>query len=72
MLPRVRRARQGVVFDKFRLVKNFNDVVDELRRQAVNESESEHKPLIKGQRYNLPRRPEDLSEAQSESLEELP
>jgi len=60
-----------VVFDKFHLVKNFNEVVDEVRRQEVQNSAGEHKPFIKGQRYNLLRRPENLSEAQSESLEQL-
>jgi transposase len=60
-----------VVFDKFHLVKNFNEVVDEVRRQEVKKSADEHKPFIKGQRYNLLRRPENLSQAQSESLEQL-
>ena len=60
-----------VVFDKFHLVKNFNDVVDEVRRQEVKNATDEDKPLIKGQRYNLLRRPENLSEAQAASLEQL-
>lgn len=60
-----------ITFDKFHLVKNFNEVIDEVRREEVKKADDEGKPFIKGQRYNLFRRPENLSIAQSESLEEL-
>ena len=60
-----------ITFDKFHLVKNFNEVIDEVRRQEVKKADDEGKPFIKGQRYNLFRRPENQSEEQSKSLRQL-
>jgi transposase len=60
-----------VIFDKFHLVRNFGEVVDEVRRQEAKEAADEGRAFIKGQRYNLLRRPENLSAAQWTSLEEL-
>ncbi len=57
-----------VTFDKFHLVKNFNDVIDQVRREEVHKADEDGKSFIKGQRYNLFRRPENLSDEQSKPL----
>ena len=62
-------------FDKFHLVKNFNAVVDKIRREEWNnarvDKDDRKAKLIKGQRYNLLRRPENNTDAQQARLDEL-
>jgi len=64
-----------IAFDKFHLVSNFNDVVDSLRRQEWNrfreEKDKGGEAVLKGQRYNLFRRPEKNTPEQQARLEEL-
>lgn len=62
-------------FDKFHLVKNFNAVVDKIRRDEWNNARTDKDDrkakLIKGQRYNLLRRPENNTDKQQARLDEL-
>jgi transposase len=64
----------AVVFDKFHLIQNLNRALDEIRRdeyQRALKSKSPTAHLIKGQRFNLYRLPENRTEAQSLRLQEL-
>lgn len=51
-----------IVYDKFHLIANYNAVIDEVRRGAYAKAQAADKAVIKGQRYNLFRNPENLSE----------
>ncbi len=60
------------VYDKFHLVKNYNEVLDKIRRDEWRKAESDKdKKFVKGQRYNLLRNRENLKPKQKESLTEL-
>ena len=43
----------AIVYDKFHIVKNLNEAVDQVRREETRKAESEQKPIVKGERYNL-------------------
>ena len=43
----------AIVFDKFHLVANLNQAIDEVRRASWRVASKEDKAFIKGQRYNL-------------------
>jgi transposase len=61
-----------IVYDKFHIIKNYlDDVVDQVRRSESRDSVGKMKELIKGQRYNLFRNPENLSDDQEVHLEDL-
>lgn len=64
-----------IAFDKFHLVKNLNDEIDKIRREEWNrlrkEKDEEGADIIKGNRYNLLRRPEKNTHEQQERLNEL-
>ena len=61
-----------IVYDKFHIVSNYNDVIDEIRREAWREAEEkEDKDFIKGQRFNLFKNPWNLKFDQKKSLQEL-
>lgn len=61
-----------IVYDKFHIVKNYlSDVVDAVRRSASQGAAGRIKEIIKGQRYNLFRNPENLSEDQKMDLDGL-
>jgi len=60
-----------IVFDKFHLVANYNDVIDDVRRRTLREANAKQKKFIKGQRYNLLRNPENLTESSREQLDKL-
>jgi len=64
-----------IAFDKFHLVKNFNAVVDKIRREEWNKARADkddkNAKVIKGQRYNLLRRPENNTDKQQARLDEL-
>lgn len=64
-----------ICFDKFHLVKNLNDVISKIRREewnkARNSKDKDKAKLIKGQRYNLLRRPEKNTDEQQARLDEL-
>lgn len=51
-----------IVFDKFHIVANYNDVIDKVRRRSWREANLTDRDFIKGQRYNLFRNPENLTE----------
>jgi transposase len=59
-----------LVFDKFHIVKLMNERLDDLRREMVREAEGPLKQKIKGTRFLLLRRPEDLTKDQIPRLEE--
>lgn len=42
-----------IVFDRFHLVANLNEVLNEIRREAWRNANDEDKQFIKGQQYNL-------------------
>lgn len=60
--------KADIVFDKFHLIANYNQVIDEIRRSEWQKANKENKTFIKGQRYNLFRNPENLKENQTASL----
>jgi len=61
-----------IVFDKFHLIGNYlSKVVDPVRRSVKRKALGKDKELIKGQRHNLYRNPENRSEPQKRELEKL-
>lgn len=64
-----------IVFDKFHLVRNFNDIVDKVRRaewrRAKEAKEDRAIKLIQGPRCNFLRRPGKNLESQQSRLDEL-
>jgi len=63
-----------VVFDKFHIIQNMNRAMDDIRREEYRralKSKSPTADLIKGQRFNLYRLPENRTENQSLRLQEL-
>jgi transposase len=66
--------KADIVFDKFHLIQNLNAALDDVRRTEYREALRKGHPsagLIKGQRYNLLRLPENRTKEQSLRLEEL-
>jgi transposase len=61
----------AVVFDKFHLIANYHAVIDAVRRSEWRKASGEHKDVIKGQRYNLFRNPENRTAEQTQSLMNL-
>lgn len=55
-----------IVYDHFHLVKLFNEKLSELRRELQQKASKEEKPLLKGTRWLLLKRPENLEEARDE------
>jgi transposase len=51
-----------IVFDKFHLVANLGEVITKIRRRTQAQADAEGRSFVKGQRYNLLRNPENLSE----------
>lgn len=60
-----------IVYDKFHLIANYNEVIDKIRREEWRKAKESDKKYIKGQRYNLFRNPENLKQSQKESLDRL-
>lgn len=60
-----------IVFDKFHLIANFNEVIDAVRRRSFHQANANQKAFIKGQRYNLLRNDENLSDEGREQLNAL-
>lgn len=50
-----------IVFDKFHLISNLGEVINKVRRRTQAQLDSEGRSLLKGQRYNLLRNPENLT-----------
>jgi len=57
-----------LVLDKFHLIRNYNDVIDKVRRTEWQKASEKDKGVIKGQRYNLFRNPENRTAPQRRSL----
>jgi transposase len=62
--------KAAVVFDRFHIAKLMNERLDELRRQMVREAEGVMKKTIKGTRYLLLMRVENLEKEQLPRLDE--
>jgi len=60
-----------IVFDKFHIVKNMNEAVDQVRREETRAAEKNDQPIIKGERYNLLRHREHLKPEQRIALQSL-
>jgi transposase len=63
--------KADIVFDKFHLIANYNAVIDQVRRAEWHKASAQDKHVIKGQRYNLFRRPENRTARQAQSLANL-
>ena len=61
--------RAAVVFDKFHIVKLVNERLDEVRRQLVRKAEQSLKSYIKGTRFLLLSRRDNLTNAKMHSLD---
>lgn len=61
----------AIVFDKFHLIANYNQAIDDVRRSQWRTATEENKKFIKGQRYNLFRNPENLKPEQKSDLKAL-
>ena len=60
-----------IVYDRFHLVMNVNQAVDEVRRSQWREAAHEDKKVIKGKRYLMLKNPEKLDQDGRQSLDEL-
>jgi len=60
-----------IVFDKFHLLQNLGKVVDKVRCEENQRASDADLPLFIGQRFNLLRHPENLTEKNSSSLDKL-
>jgi len=59
-----------IVYDKFHVIQNYNRVIDEVRRTAWHQATAQQKPVLKGLRYILLKRPEKRREQDQVRLEE--
>jgi transposase len=57
-----------LVFDKFHIVRQLAEAVDNVRRQEVNDKGKEHKELLAGTRYIWLKNPWNLTDKQKASL----
>jgi transposase len=55
-----------LVFDRFHVMKLFNDKLSQLRRQLYHQATAEHRRVLKGVRWLLVKRPENLDPARGE------
>ena len=60
-----------VVYDKFHIIANYNRVIDDVRRAEWRKATAEAKPVLKGTRYILFKRPERRSEDDEDRLNAL-
>src|SRR5687768_3220067 len=60
-----------IVFDKFHLIANYNEVIDEVRRRSQREANRTGEDFVTGQRYNLFRRPANLRAGAKTALRQL-
>ena len=56
---RRRLPKATLVFDRFHVMKLFNDKLSQLRRQLYQRATAEHRQVLKGVRWLLVKRPED-------------
>src|SRR5262249_42865656 len=70
---RAHLPKAAIVFDRFHVVKLFNDKLSDLRRALYREAtDAQHKAVLKGTRWLLLKNPENLDEekAQTRPLKE--
>ena len=60
-----------VVYDKYHILANYNGVIDEVRRSEWRKAKAEDKPVLKGMRYILFKRPERRSDEDEDRLNAL-
>lgn len=60
-----------IVFDKFHLIANYNEVLDQIRRRTHREAKHLGEEFVTGQRYNLFRRPAHLRHGAKTGLRKL-
>jgi transposase len=60
-----------IVFDLFHVVKAFNKVIDDIRNEEFRKSDREGRELLKGSKYLLLRRGENLKPEQRLRLKEI-
>jgi len=60
-----------IVYDRFHLMANLGKAIDQVRREEYRDAGEADKAVIKGQRYNLLRNPENLSDEGEQSLGKL-
>ena len=63
--------KADIVFDKFHLISNYGEVIDKIRRRTQALADAEGRAFVKGQRYNLLRNPENLSQNGRKQLDIL-
>ena len=63
---RRRLPNATLVFDRFHVMKLFNDKLSQLRRQLYQRATAEHRQVLKGVRWLLVKRPEHLDPARQE------
>lgn len=61
----------AVIYDKFHLIQNYHKVMDKVRNREYQKAKEEDQAIIKGQRFNLYRNPENLREDQAHDLARL-
>lgn len=61
----------AILFDKFHIVKHLSDALDEVRRSEYKRVTGEDRSFIKGQRYVLLSRRENLTDDRRKNLERL-
>jgi transposase len=60
-----------IVFDLFHVVKAFNKIIDDIRNEEFRKSDKEGRELLKGSKYLLIRRNENLRRNQRARLREI-
>jgi transposase len=60
-----------IVFDKFHIIANYSSVIDAVRRRSYHQASQADRAFIKGQRFNLLRNAENLTENGSKELQVL-
>src|SRR6185295_7968315 len=55
-----------LVFDRFHVMKLFNDKRSQLRRQLYHQATADHRRVLKGVRWLLVKRPDHLDRARGE------
>lgn len=61
----------AIVYDKFHLIANLNEKVNDVRKAEYNKADAQMKGVMKGQRFNLMRNPENLLDKHVKPLNEL-
>jgi len=60
-----------IVLDKFHIIANYHEVIDRIRRRSYQQASGPAREFIKGQRYNLLRRPENVNAQGKVALKKL-